>query len=285
MQSRPLNCLLLITILSLSAHAVSADKDKDLVKVQAFADVSAIKPGDTFHIGLLQTIKPHWHTYWINAGEVGTPTSIHVTPPKGCVVGAIQWPVPTKLPMPGLRTYGYEKQVMLMVPVTTPKTLNGDTIELAIHSEWQVCDEEACVEGEGRYKVQIRVADKTSPANLNLFNHWRGRLPVSSNSQTGRKHIGRMMQPVFKTGSPQPMLNINWIRPPKDVEFFPVETDAVAIEDIVIKHAGKRTMIRYVPTVYNRKKLPDGLVKGVYVYTDAEGNRHGVSCSFRVPLE
>jgi hypothetical protein len=32
-----------------------------------------VKPGEPFWVGLRQTIRPKWHTYWKNQGESGLP--------------------------------------------------------------------------------------------------------------------------------------------------------------------------------------------------------------------
>ena len=48
----------------------------DNVRAELLADVSAVKPGEPFWVGLRQTIRPKWHTYWKNPGESGLPTEI-----------------------------------------------------------------------------------------------------------------------------------------------------------------------------------------------------------------
>src|ERR1700749_149015 len=40
-------------------------------------------PGGTLWVALEEQIKPQWHTYWINPGDAGDPTSIEWTVPAG----------------------------------------------------------------------------------------------------------------------------------------------------------------------------------------------------------
>ena len=55
----------------------------DNVRAELLADASAIKPGEPFWVGLRQTIRPKWHTYWKNPGDSGLPTEITWKLPDG----------------------------------------------------------------------------------------------------------------------------------------------------------------------------------------------------------
>ena len=66
----------------------------DNVRAELLADVAAVKPGEPFWVGLRQTIRPKWHTYWKNPGESGLPTEIKWTLPEGVKADPIVWPAP-----------------------------------------------------------------------------------------------------------------------------------------------------------------------------------------------
>src|SRR5215469_17496841 len=66
----------------------------DNVRAELLADASAVKPGEPFWVGLRQTIRPKWHTYWKNPGESGLPTEIKWTLPAGVTAEPIVWPTP-----------------------------------------------------------------------------------------------------------------------------------------------------------------------------------------------
>src|SRR6266542_3180257 len=62
---------LLLALLAAPAFAQSVVQT-DNVRAELLADASAIKPGEPFWVGLRQTIRPKWHTYWKNPGDSGS---------------------------------------------------------------------------------------------------------------------------------------------------------------------------------------------------------------------
>ena len=75
--------LLLALLLAGPAFAQSPVVQTDNVRAELVADVATVKAGEPFWIGLRQTIRPKWHTYWKNPGESGLPTEIAWTLPAG----------------------------------------------------------------------------------------------------------------------------------------------------------------------------------------------------------
>ena len=75
------------------------------------------KAGSTVEVGVRMKIPKGWHIYWRNPGENGLPTSLEWILPKGIIAGAIQWPVPEKVELLELFTYGYHDEVLLIVPL------------------------------------------------------------------------------------------------------------------------------------------------------------------------
>ena len=74
-------------------------------------------PGDTVLVGVQLKMEPGWHTYWKNPGEAGQATEIKWTLPVGVTAGEIQWPLPHKIPPADVVTYGYQDEVVLLVPL------------------------------------------------------------------------------------------------------------------------------------------------------------------------
>jgi DsbC/DsbD-like thiol-disulfide interchange protein len=58
------------------------------------AEFSSIQPGVPFSVGLYLAMDAGWHSYWINPGDAGMPTSIEWDLPNGFQAGDIQWPHP-----------------------------------------------------------------------------------------------------------------------------------------------------------------------------------------------
>src|SRR5947208_201936 len=56
---------------------------RELVKASLLADQSAIRPGQTFRIGVRYQMAPGWHIYWRYPGDAGIPTKIDWKLPPG----------------------------------------------------------------------------------------------------------------------------------------------------------------------------------------------------------
>ena len=113
--------------------------------------------GKPVWLGLQIRHKPEWHTYWMNPGDSGLPTTVAWTLPAGLEAGEIAWPAPHKLPVGPLMNYGYEGTVLLPVPLTvTPAfkpSLAGDA-EIQLKASWLVCQKE-CIPEEGSFVLKL----------------------------------------------------------------------------------------------------------------------------------
>ena len=92
----------------------------DNVRAELLSDVAAVKPGEPFWVGLRQTMRPKWHTYWKNPGESGLPTEITWTLPPGVTADPIVWPVPHVFDIGGVINYGFKDDILLLVRITPP---------------------------------------------------------------------------------------------------------------------------------------------------------------------
>jgi thiol:disulfide interchange protein len=98
---------------------------------------------------------PHWHTYWRNPGDSGLPTQIDWKLPKDLQVGAIDWPVPHRIPIGPLVNYGYEGQLLLPVLVKLPADRSGiQTIQAKV--QWLMC-KDVCIPGEADLALSINL--------------------------------------------------------------------------------------------------------------------------------
>ncbi len=67
------------------------------------------------------------------------PTKIEWQLPPGVTAGEIQWPLPEKLPPAEVTTYGYENEVMLLVPLTLATNLQPSPLVLKAKISWLEC--------------------------------------------------------------------------------------------------------------------------------------------------
>jgi thiol:disulfide interchange protein DsbD len=187
--------LLLALLFVVAASPVFAQTDGSAkVEARLVAERDTVPPGGTVTVALEERIRPGWHTYWINPGDAGAPTSIAWNLPSGWKAGAIQWPYPSRLPISSLMDYGYADKVWLLVDVTAPSDARpGDVVSLKATASWLVC-KEICVPEEARLALPLEVASSVSPdADVaQQFAAARARLPQPSPWQT-RFHADRAL--------------------------------------------------------------------------------------------
>ena len=97
----------------------------DNVRAELVSEVSAVKPGEPFWVGLRQTIRPKWHTYWKNPGDSGLPTEINWTLPAGVKADPIVWPAPTLSISAASSTTASRTRSVLLVKITPPADLGA----------------------------------------------------------------------------------------------------------------------------------------------------------------
>lgn len=262
---------LVIAALVMTGTARAAEEK--LVAAWLLADVDAIAPGKSFTLGLLLKMKEHWHTYWINPGESGEPTRIDIKAPAGLEFGPIQWPIPRKINTNGAVTYGYEDQVMLLIPVTVSNAAAlAGPIRIDARAGWLSCSGEECVEGGADLSVVLPVGEQSRPANAALFDSWRDQLPLKSDNRISKWEQGDQT------------LSVIWKMPPASVDWYPVSTSAVMIDPprIAASHNGQSHQIHYKTTIFKPEELGDGQLRSLLVYTDEKGKKRGIWLPIRI---
>jgi thiol:disulfide interchange protein/DsbC/DsbD-like thiol-disulfide interchange protein len=124
-----------------------------------------VQAGQPVWVGLQLTHQPEWHTYWRNPGDSGLPTQIELNLPAGITAGEVQWPLPQKLKAGNLTNYGFEKTVLLAVPLTVTHAFKpnaSQTLDLQVHANWLVCRLE-CIPQEGDFALRIPVNSSYAP--------------------------------------------------------------------------------------------------------------------------
>jgi thiol:disulfide interchange protein len=117
----------------------------------------SIAPDGTLQVGLVLTLEEHWHVYWINAGDSGEPPKITWTLPEGITAGAMQFPIPSRLPLGPLMDFGYEDEVAFPVQLTAASSLKPGPIHLDAKIDWLVC-REVCIPGKAHLGLDLTVS-------------------------------------------------------------------------------------------------------------------------------
>ena len=155
-------------------------------QVRLLLSADPAKPGDTVWAGLDLKMDPGWHTYWKNSGASGYPTKIVWELPPGVTAGEIQWPLPEKLPPLEVTTYGYNDEVVLLVPLKLAADLKPGPLELKAKVSWLECKEQ-CVPGSGNIEATLNIGAETKPsADAVLIGSWNAKVPKPGDTQSTR---------------------------------------------------------------------------------------------------
>ena len=176
-----LGTVLLAAVFALSAsHLHASPVRSGHVEAELVSESASMVPGQSFWVAVRLKMDPGWHTYWQNPGDSGLPTSVSWKLPGDISAGPIQWPYPRLNTTLGVTTYGYERDVGLLVKITPAAELTGGTTkELRARVSWLVC-REACQPGQAELRLTLPVTTRSRPPDsrtTELFRALRSELP------------------------------------------------------------------------------------------------------------
>ena len=175
----------LIFLLAAASLAPATAQIDQLPKVHArfVSEHDSVAPGGTVTVALEENIRPGWHTYWSNAGDVGQPTEIKWTLPPGWKADAIQWPYPLREPVGPFMDYGYEGKVWLLVDLHAPADAKpGDAAKLSAAVQWLVCAE-VCVPEDTTLSLTLYIDARPPPPDAIMAENFasaRAKIPAAS---------------------------------------------------------------------------------------------------------
>ena len=157
--------LLLVLTPALAVAAESNVQQSPRATVSLVSEYAAVSPGQELRIGLRQRLAPHWHTYWKNPGDAGSPPSIAFKAPHDAIVGEIAWPGPDRFIIGPVASYGYENEIVFPMTVKVPQDARpGSELLLEANADWVVCEKE-CIPEEGAFRLALPVEASARPAS------------------------------------------------------------------------------------------------------------------------
>ena len=254
-----------IIVFILFLGVFSADSGAEPVRVghleaELVAEVKTISPGQSFRAGLWLRMDEHWHVYWRNPGDAGTPPKITWELPEGFKADEINWPAPERIEVPPLTSFGYHGQLLLPVEITPPNNLeNGAAVILKARAEWLVCKEK-CIPGEAELELKLTVSEnepvfdnKRAPLFAETGNH----LPLENSEwtfsaqPTGREIVMTLNPPAGFSDSLE------------EVYFFPFEKgliDNAAEQVLTATASGYEMSIKRSPYSIEDPSIISGLL-------------------------
>lgn len=182
------------------------------------------RAGDTVLAGVELKMDAGWHTYWKNPGEAGQATEIKWQLPPGITAGEIQWPLPGKIPPADVTTYGYENDVVLLVPLTLATNLPAGPLNLAAKVSWLEC-KESCIPASTEIQGVLNIGNATTPsAEAPLLTVWQGKVPATT---AGFSAQAWWEKPA--NGDTR-ILDLQWTGKADGADFFPFANDNFEIQ-------------------------------------------------------
>ena len=240
-------------------------------QVQLLLSANTVRPGDTIWAGVDMKMEPAWHTYWKNPGEAGMATKIEWQLPPGVTAGEIQWPLPEKLPPAEVTTYGYNNEVMLLVPLKIAADFKpGFVYDLKAKVSWLECKEE-CIPGSATVEAQLHTGRITeNSADAAAINLWRSKVPKS-----GRQSAARAWWEKPADGDKRPLI-LAWSAPDvaANADFFPYANDNYDVQPATENLPAQPGEIRLRKTVQKFSGDWPREISGVFIM-DINGQRQG----------
>lgn len=258
--------LTLLAALTLAAPALAEPVRADHIEVELVGELDAVQPGRTFWVGVRMKMDEHWHVYWRNPGDAGTPPILTWDLPDGFTAGEIAWPAPEQIDLPPLANYGYEGEIVLPVPITAPDRIPGLRVTLNASADWLVC-KEACIPGRADLSLSLPVAETAAPDPRwnDLFVAAHEGHPVTVDELNGSgwgfgavADDDAIRLAVSPAPDADPVLSLD------DVVFYPYADDVIAHAEVQSRtHENGTTLLTLVQSSYRME--PPASLRGILV--------------------
>lgn len=163
---------------------LSGQKTETGLSLALISENKILAPDKPFTLGLFIEHEANFHTYWKNPGIVGIATTITWELPTGYLASEISWPYPETCNMAGHPCHGYERDILLTVTITPPKTkIQAKALTLKATVNWMCCAS-GCYPGKKEFTLKLPIAEQSTPdptVSL-LFKKGRQEFPKKSSN-------------------------------------------------------------------------------------------------------
>ena len=243
-----------------AGRVASAPVQAENAEAELIARDLALAPGEAAIIGLRIKHDPHWHTYWLNPGDSGMPTTIQWKLPAGIKAGQILWPVPKRIPVPPMVNHGFEGEIVLPVEIHVPKDWPaGQEARLAARADWLIC-KDVCIPGGADLTLSLPVIAASPAPNPK----WKALFEAAFAGMPG----GKIEKASASTANGIITLKLEGVKPLPGREVFALSTIEGLVESAApqtVKQEGLSTVITLAVTSNLSASEPriSGVVVGV----------------------
>lgn len=191
------------------------------LKVGLVSEEISVTPGRPVSLGLWFAMEQGWHIYWMNPGDSGEPPRVQWRLPTGFRAGAIQWPIPHRIADHTIVDYGYEGNVLLIIPLHAPSDIPpGGAVRLEATVKYLVC-RDICIPGIANLALSLPVRRSV----VATPSEWRARFIQTS------ARLPRPMPAFWKVSAVAEkdkfILTLRTGSRERQAVFFPFETDQI----------------------------------------------------------
>lgn len=142
-----------------------AEGEQD-VKTYLFSDREEIKKGERVKVGILFEIKPGMNIYGPEKSSGNLPTVVEWKLPDGVTLQRVVWQKASSL---AGDKRGYVGFCFLMAELKVDPDYKGSTVEIAVTTSFQACDERYCTPGETGNRLSLPVGKNKKSVVEKLF--------------------------------------------------------------------------------------------------------------------
>lgn len=169
-----------LALLPCAADAQAAGSSIPHGTVELVAEHQWVAPGHEVCLGLHFRLEEGWHIYWVNPGDSGEPPHVNLQLPAGLTAEEIGWPAPRRLGTSSIVDFGYEDEVMLIVPIHADANMAAQRpVPITANLQVLVC-REMCIPGKAQLWLALPVKPRQPAPDArahDLFAFTRKTLP------------------------------------------------------------------------------------------------------------
>lgn len=140
--------------------SISNSFTNDQLTVDIVADQTSVIAGENFRVGIRFKMKPHWHVYFKEPGDVGMPTKIQFGSQNDILFGDLLWKKPVRFDDQDV-SYGYADETLMASVVTAPSALTASSgmVKITAKISWLACNT-SCIPGKTELEIALPLASK-----------------------------------------------------------------------------------------------------------------------------